>query len=143
MVRVSAQVADDLTNDINTDITDNFFPEFQKKYPGLVVGKSGQQESEEEFFSEIGSLYMVALFAMYALIAIAFRSYFRPRLVMTAIPFAFMGAVYGHLFFGVTMAIFSLWNRRGRRCRRERQSGTGGLHRSVKRQGCNRNRCSD
>jgi multidrug efflux pump subunit AcrB len=107
MVRISAQVADDLTNDINTDITENFLPELQKRYPGLLISKSGQQESEEEFFSEIGALYAVAFFSMYALIAIAFRSYFLPLLVMTAIPFGFMGAIYGHLLFGVSMAMFS------------------------------------
>ena len=44
---------------------------------------------------------------MYALIAIAFRSYWLPLLVMTAIPFGFMGAVYGHLMFNVSMAMFS------------------------------------
>jgi multidrug efflux pump subunit AcrB len=107
MVRVSAQVADDLTNNINTDVTDNFLPDFAKRYPGLGVGKSGRQEAEDEFFGEIASLYLVAFFAMYALIAIAFRSYFLPLLVMTAIPFAFMGAIYGHLMFGVSMALFS------------------------------------
>ncbi len=107
MVRVSAQVADDLTNDINMDVSDNYLPMLAEKYPGLDIGKSGQQESEEIFLNEITSLYAVAFFAMYALIAIAFRSYFLPLLVMTAIPFGFMGAVYGHLLFGVSMAMFS------------------------------------
>jgi multidrug efflux pump subunit AcrB len=53
------------------------------------------------------SLYTGAFFMMYALIAIAFRSYWLPLIVMTAIPFGFMGAVYGHLMFDVTMALFS------------------------------------
>jgi len=52
-------------------------------------------------------LFAIALFVMYALIAIAFRSYWLPLLVMTAIPFGFMGAVYGHLMFNVSMAMFS------------------------------------
>ncbi len=107
MVRVSAYVADDLTNDINTDVNDNFMSELKERYPGLIVGASGRQESQEDFMQEIQSLYLVAFFAMYALIAIAFRSYFLPLLVMTAIPFGFMGAVYGHLLFGVPMAMFS------------------------------------
>ncbi len=107
MVRISAQVVDDLSSDISQDVQDNFLPEFQKKYPGLTIGKSGQQESEDAFISQILSLYAVAFFAMYALIAIAFRSYFLPLLVMTAIPFGFMGAIYGHLLFGVSMAMFS------------------------------------
>ena len=107
MVRVSAQVADDLTNDINTDVTEKLVPELEKKYHGLTISKSGRQEAEEEFLTEIAALYMIAFFSMYALIAIAFRSYFLPLLVMTAIPFGFMGAVYGHLIFGVSMALFS------------------------------------
>ena len=107
MVRVFAQVANELTNDINTDVTENFLPELEKKYPGLVISKSGHQEAEEEFFNEILALYAVAFFSMYALIAIAFRSYFLPLLIMTAIPFGFMGAIYGHLIFGVSMAMFS------------------------------------
>jgi multidrug efflux pump subunit AcrB len=107
MVRVSAQVEDDLTNDIDRDVTDNFLEDFEKRHPGLAVGKSGRQETEEEFFSEIGALYLIAFFIMYALIAIGFRSYFLPILIVIAIPFAFMGAIYGHLLFGVSMSIFS------------------------------------
>ena len=44
---------------------------------------------------------------MYALIAVAFRSYWLPLLVMTAIPFGFMGAVFGHLIFNTPLALFS------------------------------------
>ena len=44
---------------------------------------------------------------MYTLIAIAFHSYWLPLLVMTAIPFGFMGAIFGHLLFGIPMAMFS------------------------------------
>jgi len=107
MVRVSADVSTDLMSDILKDMNDNFMPEFKKKYPELAVGSSGQAEAEDAFLQEVMSLYAVALFAMYALIAIAFRSYWLPLLVMTAIPFGFMGAVYGHLAFGVSMAMFS------------------------------------
>jgi multidrug efflux pump subunit AcrB len=44
---------------------------------------------------------------MYALIAVAFKSYWLPLLVMTAIPFGFMGAVFGHWMFGIPLAMFS------------------------------------
>ncbi|MEO0883802.1 MAG: efflux RND transporter permease subunit, partial [Pseudomonadota bacterium] len=50
-----------------------------------------------------------AIGAMYILLAIAFRSYVQPLLLMTAIPFAFAGAVYGHLLFGVPLALFSIF----------------------------------
>jgi len=107
MVRVSAEVAEELAHDIDTQLNDHFLPELQKLYPELVVGRSGQLEGEANFFNELKALYAIAFFAMYALIAVAFKSYFLPLLVMTAIPFGFMGAVYGHLMFGVPMALFS------------------------------------
>ncbi|MFT4632622.1 MAG: multidrug efflux pump subunit AcrB, partial [Crocinitomicaceae bacterium] len=78
-----------------------------KRFPGLKIGVSGNAESEERFMGELVSLFGIALFVMYALIAVAFRSYWLPLLVMTAIPFGFMGAVYGHWLFGVSMAMFS------------------------------------
>ncbi len=107
MVRVYAQVDDGLTNDIDKDVKDHFLEGLEERYPGLVVGNSGRQEEEEQFFSEIGSLYLTAFFIMYALIAIGFRSYFLPILIVIAIPFAFMGAIYGHILFGSSMSIFS------------------------------------
>jgi multidrug efflux pump subunit AcrB len=107
MVRITADVSSELVSDIGKDVNDNFLPDFGERYPGLVVLKAGQAEQEEFFLGEVISLYTVALFAMYALIAVAFRSYWLPLLIMTAIPFGFMGAVYGHLFFGIPMAMFS------------------------------------
>ena len=88
-------------------MTAQFLPELEQRYPGLDILKGGQQEQEEEFFNELLALYAVALFMMYALIAVAFHSYWLPLLVMTAIPFGFMGAIFGHLLFGTAMAMFS------------------------------------
>ncbi len=105
MVRVTASVTDELMNDIRTDMDEHFLPVLREKYPGLKIG--GSIESEEIFFDEIFALYAIAFFLMYALIAIAFRSYWLPLLVMTAVPFGFMGAIYGHLLWGVSMALFS------------------------------------
>ena len=45
---------------------------------------------------------------MYALLAIPFRSYLQPIVVMTAIPMGFVGAVFGHLAMG-SLSIISLF----------------------------------
>ena len=96
-------------SDIQKDMEDNFLPVLKEKYPEVVVNKSGSAEAEEDFIREIMSLYLVAFFVMYALIAVAFRSYWLPLLILTAVPFGFMGAVYGHLLFGVSLAMFSFF----------------------------------
>ncbi len=106
-IRVRADMNHDLMGDITKDIKENFLGELEERYPGLEILKGGQQEEEEVFFNEIFALYAIALFMMYALIAIAFHSYWLPLLIMTAIPFGFMGAIFGHLLFGTPMALFS------------------------------------
>lgn len=106
-VRVVASVERDALGEISRVVNKEFLPTLEAKYPGLKILRGGSQESEAEFFSEIGSLYTVALFAIYALIAVAFRSYSLPLLIMTAIPFGFMGAIFGHLIFDMPLALFS------------------------------------
>ncbi|MEP6391743.1 MAG: efflux RND transporter permease subunit [Halioglobus sp.] len=107
VVYVRADMEKDSIGDITKDINDNFLPQLAERYPGLKILKGGQQEDEEQFMTEIISLYAIALFMMYALIAVAFHSYWLPLLIMTAIPFGFMGAIFGHLIFDLPMALFS------------------------------------
>lgn len=107
LVSVTAEAATDQVSDIYTDLERELVPLLQQQYPELTILKGGIQETQEEFFSEIVALYAVAFFIMYALIAVAFHSYWLPLLIMTAIPFGFMGAIFGHTLFGMPMALFS------------------------------------
>ncbi len=107
VVSVVASVDRDSVGDISRSVNERFIPQLIETYPGLEVLRGGSQESEAEFYSEIGALYTIALFVIYALIAIAFKSYALPLLIMTAIPFGFMGAVFGHLVYDLPMALFS------------------------------------
>jgi multidrug efflux pump subunit AcrB len=105
--RVSADLKDNVRDDIMKDLDENFFPQWEKRYPGIVRGAIGQAEGEKRFIKDIMGKYIIALFAMYSLLAVAFRSYAQPILIMVAIPFAYVGAVFGHLVMNETMAIFS------------------------------------
>ncbi|WP_444997357.1 efflux RND transporter permease subunit [Aliikangiella sp. IMCC44359] len=104
---ISAELHSNVRRDILRDLKKNYLPDWKQKYPGVSFGEIGEAAGEKSFAIEIASLYLIAFFLMYALIAIVFKSYFLPLLIMLAIPFGFMGAVYGHLFYGVTMALFS------------------------------------
>jgi multidrug efflux pump subunit AcrB len=105
--RVSADLKEDVREDIMKDLDKNFFPEWEKRYPGIVRGSVGQAEGEKRFISEVMGLYFIAFFAMYALLAVAFKSYSQPLLILVAMPFAFVGAIFGHIFMDTTMALFS------------------------------------
>ncbi|HEY8569913.1 efflux RND transporter permease subunit, partial [Microbulbifer sp.] len=105
--RVMADLKDDVRGEIMKDLEENFFPEWEKRYPGIIRGAVGQAEGEKRFIQEVLGLYTIAFFAMYSLLAVAFRSYSQPILILVAIPFAFIGAIFGHGVMGMTMAIFS------------------------------------
>ena len=105
--RVSADLKENERDDIMEDLDENFFPEWEKRYPGIVRGAAGQAEGEKRFIREVMGLYLIAFFAMYSMLAVAFRSYWQPILILVAMPFAFMGAIFGHALLGLTMAIFS------------------------------------
>ncbi len=105
--RVSADMKDNIHDDIMKDLDENFFPGWEKRFPGIIRGSVGQAEGEKRFMQDLLKLYLIAAFVMYSMLAIAFRSYWQPLLILLAMPYAFVGAIYGHITFGLTMAIFS------------------------------------
>ena len=105
--RVSADLKEPVRDDIMKDLDENFFEAWEKRYPGVERGAVGQAEGEARFIREVIGLYLVAFFVMYAMLAIAFHSYWQPILILIAMPYAYVGAIYGHFAVNMTMAIFS------------------------------------
>ncbi|WP_262690311.1 efflux RND transporter permease subunit [Kordiimonas aestuarii] len=105
--RVSADMKENIRGQVMEDLNANFFPQWEKKYPGIIRGAIGQAEGEARFIAEVMKLYGMALFVMYMMLAIAFRSYWQPIAIMVAMPYAFVGAIFGHFAVDMTMAIFS------------------------------------
>lgn len=91
------------------DMDVNFWPDFEKQFPDIERGAAGGFEEEQRFFRELNMLATGAIICMYIVLAIAFRSYAQPLLLMTAIPFALTGAILGHAITGTSMAMFSIF----------------------------------
>jgi len=90
------------------ETTKNILPELMEKYPGLSWGFSGRQEAFRESNSALGTGFIIALLMIYVLLAIPFRNYTQPLIVMVAIPFGVIGAVIGHIIMGYSLSIMSL-----------------------------------
>lgn len=88
---------------------EEFTPEWRVRHPDAALAERGDAEAQAEFLKEFVSLYGIAFVVMYMLIAIGFGSYWQPILIMTAIPFGFMGAAFGHFLFGLDFALFSFF----------------------------------
>ena len=106
-ITVEAEAPKDARKDIMRDLNDSFFPAFDKAYPTVTRRAVGEAEGEAQFLSEIFRLLVIAVGGMYFLLAVVFRSYAQPALILSAIPFAVMGAIAGHYVFGTAFALFS------------------------------------
>jgi multidrug efflux pump subunit AcrB len=86
----------------------DYLPQWQAKYPGLTVDLEGELQEQAEFQSAMLKFMVLAMLVIYALMAVAFRSYWQPLLVLTAVPFGLMGAIFGHAILDWQVSIFSM-----------------------------------
>ena len=106
---VSTQIRGDFKTQILTELKEDYLPGWKKRFPNASWGLGGESEGEDEFFAEIRYLIIIAVFAMFAILSIAFRSYFLPIIILSALPFGFGGAVVGHIIFGKGLSMISYW----------------------------------
>jgi len=78
------------------------------QYPGLTYSYEGGQADSRESLEAMAIMIPVILLLIYATLAIPFRSYLQPLIVMTSIPFGIVGAVIGHLIMGYSLCLFSI-----------------------------------
>ena len=86
----------------------NKLPLWQQEYPGLELNLDGELQEEAEFKSSMLMFMGLAMLVIFGLMAIAFKSYWQPFLVLTAIPFGIMGAIFGHALLDWEVSIFSM-----------------------------------
>jgi multidrug efflux pump subunit AcrB len=90
------------------DIEKNVMPGLLAKFPGLSYGVSGIADEEAKMAKSIVVGFSLALFGIYALLAIPTRSYLQPLIIMGVIPFGIIGAIVGHLITGHPLSMMSL-----------------------------------
>lgn len=95
--------------EVERSLFTGYLPELAQRYPGLHFGLRGRAENFQNFRDFVLLGVIIALIAIYGLIAIPLRSYAQPLfVVMAAIPFGFVGSVLAHFFLGMPLSMFSL-----------------------------------
>jgi multidrug efflux pump subunit AcrB len=112
-LRVSGEIDENDPNAsasaINARLRSELLPALVSRHPGLTWGFEGDQKKQRELFAALGGGFLIALFAIYALMAVPLKSFLQPLLIMTAIPFGVVGAVLGHLIAGYDLSILSMF----------------------------------
>lgn len=90
-------------------VANQIAPRLEKEVPGVTIGFGGTQREQARALPGLISNFFLALFSIYALLAMAFRSYVQPLVVMSAIPFAWIGAILGHALLDVNLTMLSIF----------------------------------
>ena len=108
----SILVTADLVNsearqDIMRTLDRDYWPAFEARFPTVSRRAIGEAEAQAEFMAQFMQLLLLAFAGIYFLLAVTFRSYAQPAMILCVIPFAMVGALVGHLAFGISFALFS------------------------------------
>lgn len=109
-VDVRADVDADVTTsgDVQAALEKEALPRLRQAYPGMTWEKSGTLLRQDRSFSALSTGLSVALLVMFTLMAMAFRSYVQPILILCAIPFGMVGALIGHMLMGYNLSLLSV-----------------------------------
>ena len=84
-------------NEVLADLGRGPIQEIMAPYPRVAFRLEGAQADQAESIGSLVPLFALALFVIYTLLAIPLKSYIQPLIIMSVIPFALTGAIWGHL----------------------------------------------
>jgi multidrug efflux pump subunit AcrB len=111
IVSVTADVDEGTTNanEVLADVTARVLPAIVADHPRVRFSLEGEQREQQESMAGLTRSFGMALFVIFGLLAIPFRSYLQPLIIMAVIPFGFVGAVMGHIIMGLDLTILSIF----------------------------------
>ncbi|MCY3846250.1 MAG: efflux RND transporter permease subunit, partial [Acidobacteria bacterium] len=92
-----------------SDLRERVLPEVLAEYPGVFFSFQGVQAEQAETLASLRRGFLLAMLLIYMLLAIPLRSYVQPLIIMAAVPFGAVGAIWGHLLMGLDLSILSVF----------------------------------
>ncbi|NCO03818.1 MAG: efflux RND transporter permease subunit [Alphaproteobacteria bacterium] len=111
IVSVTADVDNTITTptDVMKELIENKLPALKEKYTGLSFSFEGESREQSEDLASLGKNMLVALMIIFVLLGAQLRSYIQPLIIMSAIPFGVIGAIWGHYLLGHDLSFISLF----------------------------------
>ncbi|HMP78288.1 MAG TPA: efflux RND transporter permease subunit [Pirellulaceae bacterium] len=103
-------VPSEVVAELQSEFIPQVLKEFEEKYgANFGVTWEGEQQNTQESMSSMFKGFVVALMCMFVLLTLEFRSYTQPLIIMSIIPFGWIGAVMGHALLGLDVSMMSLF----------------------------------
>lgn len=87
----------------------DILPVLMVRYPGLHWRFGGRQQDMQESTNTMIYGLLFSLLGIYALLAVPFKSYTQPFIIMISIPFGIVGAIFGHILLGYSLSVISIF----------------------------------
>jgi len=110
IIKVTAYVDESktTTGQVMDDLRANYLPAFETQFNSVKWDISGSQKDQKELIDSMINGFVLSILGIYALMAIPFRSYLQPIMVLSAVPFGLIGAIIGHMILGLDVSLLSL-----------------------------------
>jgi multidrug efflux pump subunit AcrB len=109
VVNITADIQEGANaNKILASVKDKIMPALVDDHPGLKFSLEGEQREQADALGSLRTGAMMSLLGIFALLAIPFRSYVQPLIIMSAIPFGLVGAILGHVVMQVELSLMSI-----------------------------------
>ena len=110
-VNVTASVDASVTSAgaVIADLNTRILPEVLAGYPGVFYTFEGVMTEQRDAVGGLQRGFVLALLMIFALLAVPLRSYVQPLIIMSAIPFGLIGAVWGHILLDLHVSMMSMF----------------------------------
>ena len=110
-VNVTAAVDATVTSsqDVISDLDTNILPQILVNFPGVSYSFEGAQAEQRDAVGGLQRGFLLAVLLIFALLAVPLRSYAQPLIIMSAIPFGLVGAVWGHILLDLDVTMMSMF----------------------------------
>lgn len=110
-ITVTAKVDEDATtaSRVSEALASGDLPQIKERFPRLTIEVKGAAEESAETLASLVRGFAAAGLGMFAILALVFRSYLQPLLIMAAIPFGFVGAILAHFAAGMPFTMLSVF----------------------------------
>ena len=110
-VNVSAAINAAVTSSgqVIADLEAGVLPDVLARYPGVSYTLEGELAEQQDAIGGLQIGFTLALLVIYALLAVPLKSYVEPLIIMSAIPFGLVGAIWGHMLMGLDVTLMSMF----------------------------------
>jgi len=111
VVNVTAEVDASVASSdvVISALRETILPNVLAAYPGVLYSFEGVQSEQADSLGGLFRGFGVALLLIFGLLAVPLRSYIQPLIIMSAIPFGLVGAIWGHVIMGLDVTLFSMF----------------------------------